>query len=100
MTAHPKSGIRHYVSENFWVIVVDIAGAFLLISLLLTAAGAPALKQWLFALLTIVPVMAAINVLTPRREQAPQVDTAPRPALERKIYISPRPYAQRSKRAA
>ncbi|NNE21413.1 MAG: hypothetical protein HKN11_02275 [Rhizobiales bacterium] len=100
MTSRATAGIRRYISENIWIIVTDIFGALLLLSLFLTAAGAPALKQWMFVLLTAVPVMAAISVLTLRRQQPPQGDIAPPgPALERKIYISPRPCAQRTRPA-
>lgn len=101
MTTKPKTGIRQYVSENFWVIVVDIAGALLLMSLLATAAGAPALKEWMFALLTAVPVMAVINIVTQHRKPAPEAVVMPRrPVAERKIYITPRPYDQRVSQAA
>lgn len=101
MTTQPRTGIRQYVSENFWVIVVDIAGALLLMSLLATAAGAPALKEWMFAMLTAVPLMAVINILTQHRQPAPEAVTiARRPAIERKIYITPRPYDQRASQAA
>lgn len=101
MTSRDQTGIRQYVRENAWVIVVDIAGAVLLISLLMTAAGTPALKQWMFALLTAVPVIAAINLLTSHRQPAPEAAiTPPRPARHRKIHISPRPDAQRTRQAA
>ncbi len=101
MANKTQTGIWQYLEARAWVIVVDIVGFALLLSLLLTAGGAPALKDWMFVLLTVIPVMALITMLIPPRKTQPAAAVIPaRPAIERKIFIASRPYDQRAQLAA
>ena len=101
MAQQPQTGIRGHIAANFWVIIVDAVGALFLLSLLLTAAGAPALKEWMFVLLTAVPVMAMITIIWPQPKARPVASATPiRQPVERRIVISPRPCDQRAGRAA
>ena len=101
MANEPKGGIRQFIAARAWIIVVDVIGFLLLVSLLLTAGGAPALKEWMLVLLTVIPVMALVTMLVPHRKTQPVAAVKPaRPAAERKIFIAPRPYDQRAPQTA
>lgn len=100
MTANPRRGVRRWLTENFWVVLADAAGLLLLVSVLLAAGGSPALKEWLFVLLTGLPVIAALLLLAPRTVKPGDHCRAVQPIHERKIVICPRPVEQRTRPAA
>lgn len=79
-----------------WVVLADLLGIALLIAALAAAGGAPALKEWMFVLISCLPVAAAFMVYaTHLLKPAPQPVPAVRPVSERRIVISPRPIDSR-----
>ena len=85
----------NWFKRHFWVICVDALGAGLLISLLMAANGAPALKPAMLALLTLVPFTALFIMLTDRRAKPVAQPTAPI-IRTRTIYTTTRPTDQRA----
>ena len=96
MTAQSDRSICSYIKANFWIILVDLVGAGLLLSLLLTASGAPVLREFMFVLLTIVPVMAVLSIVILQRPQPSPAPVMNKPIATRKVIICPRPIDQRS----
>ncbi len=84
------------ITGIYWVILADLLGIALLLSALAAAGGAPVLKEWMFVLLSCLPVAAAFMVYaTHLLKPAPQPAPAVRPVGERRIVISPRPVDSR-----
>ncbi len=52
---------------SLWVILADLFGVALLISLIFAAAGAPAMKQVILLLLLLVPVAGLVISLRARK---------------------------------
>ena len=82
MAATPKRSITQRIGDNFWVIFADVAGLCLLTSVLLSAGGSPALKDWMFMLLTAIPALAAMNIIISRATAQPAPQPVPVPRCE------------------
>ena len=83
-------------SGIFWVVLVDVLGIAILIAALAAAGGAPALKDWMFVLMSCLPVAAAVMLYSTRLlKPAPQPVPARGPVVERRIVIAPRPIDSR-----
>jgi hypothetical protein len=85
----------NWIKRHFWIICADVVGAGLVISLLMAANGAPALKPAIFALLSLVPFTGLLVMLS-ERSARPVPQPAACVAKTRTIYTSPRPVDQRA----
>jgi hypothetical protein len=98
MAASPKTGIGERFRNNAWVILADVAGISLLVAVLLSAGGSPALKEWMFMLLTAIPALAAMNIMISHLKPQPApVPVKARVVAQRRIIIAPRPIDQRAR---
>lgn len=85
------SGNGNWIKRYFWVIFADVIGLAWLISLLLAANGAPALKPMMLALMMLVPITGLLITLASRRPHKTQPVPVAATAARRTIFIAPRP---------
>ena len=96
MAVKRNKTLTEWLTANYWVVLADIAGFALLVAVISAAAGSPALRDWIFVLLTGLPLIAAVTLFALSRTTAKSEPTSvPVAVAERKIVITPRPVEQR-----
>ena len=87
MATNRKCGIGRATGPKIWVMVADAIG----LVILLAAASSSVLGEWMFVLLTGVPVVASCILLkSPSRKSDSTVTPVAQPVSQRRIVISPR----------